>query len=350
MKAGKKRLTTAVALAAGVCIFAGAAFASYNTSNGYATYKKAVFAAAESDNYTISYKLNAYVDGKPIDGEYTEVIEKFSAAGDANLSRTSNAAGYKTKSYIQDNKMIDISPDGRATVYDMDRNEWKPEEFRTFNVLDSRDDGEKKVLRFAELLADTLIGDIKNNFVYVSGDRNTDKYEMKLSSVQIPELFNAGLAAAFGVNGIDTYETPEYNENDLYTVLGGDPTIDSVSCEFEVDNDGRLTYNLLSAQASGIGFDGNKHTAKLEIEIKMSDYGATVPDKVDLDSLKNVQWIDSENSVSYIKTTDNGPVAVMGDGSERPVELGKDGVIISIAGLDSFDTGVYEAQPDTEAE
>ena len=42
-----------------------------------------------------------------------------------------------------------------------------------------------------------MIGDLKNNIIYVSGDDNSSTYEMNLDAIQIPEVANAGLSAMF---------------------------------------------------------------------------------------------------------------------------------------------------------
>lgn len=56
------------------------------------------------------------------------------------------------------------------------------------------------MVNFVELIADTMIGDLKNNIIYVSGDDNSSTYEMNLDAIQIPEVANAGLSAMFSGN------------------------------------------------------------------------------------------------------------------------------------------------------
>ena len=44
------------------------------------------------------------------------------------------------------------------------------------------------MVNFVELIGDTMIGDLKNNIIYVSGDDNSSTYEMNLDAIQIPEV------------------------------------------------------------------------------------------------------------------------------------------------------------------
>ena len=227
MTTKKKRLTTAVALAAGICVFTGAAFASYNTANGYSAYKKGVINAISSTNYTLNAAQSFYVDGEKVPEMCAEYSEKFAADGDVQLHRRSTEPTYVTDMYIQDGYQVYIDNDGGAYIYD--NREVDAFNYRAMASFNPNDSASQKMIRFAELLADTLTGDIKNNFVYLSGDDNTDKYEMKLSSIQIPELFNAGLSMVFG--SAPELTNAEYDLTNPYTVLGDNPVIENVSCE-----------------------------------------------------------------------------------------------------------------------
>lgn len=322
MTAKKKKITTAAALAAGICIFTGAAFASYNTSNGYSVYKKGVINALSAENYTLNIKENMYVDGEKLTNS-EEITEQFAADGDVQLHRADISADSVYESYIQDGKKIVIY-DGETYIYDQRDISAFKNRAMGYNPKSSAD---QKMLRFLELLADTLTGDIKNNFVYLSGDENTDKYEMQLSSIQIPELFNAGLSALFSSAEVDAQG---YDEADPYTVLGEDPVIEAVSCEFEVDKQGRLAYNLLSIEASGVGTDSNQHTVRIEVEVNIYDYGTTSPDRVDIDSLDAKYYNDVNadfdyGDVEYIDTENH--VAVTSDGKEIAIVVSPDGSI-----------------------
>ena len=141
-----------------------------------------------------------------------------------------------------------------------------------------------KIIRFVELAGDTLVGDLKNNIVYVSGDDDSASYEINLDAIQIPELANAGLSAFFSTLAQNTY-----NQDDPYMILGTDPIVKSAFLHFTVDNEGRLT------EAKGnVTVSGNGHEAAVDLYLTMSDYGTTVPQRIDISSMPNVTIYDDQ--------------------------------------------------------
>ena len=149
------------------------------------------------------------------------------------------------------------------------------------------------MVNFVELIADTMIGDLKNNIIYVSGDDNSSTYEMNLDAIQIPEVANAGLSVMFNPTG------DAYDDSEPYNVLGTDPIVKNVSVKFTVDNEGRFTN--LNAEASMVGNDSNgeKHEATVNITLDMSDYGTTKPERVDISTLPNVEYSDNSRVDTY---------------------------------------------------
>lgn len=301
MTAKEKRMTALISLGAGICVFAGAAFANYTTSGGYSVYKKAIIGALGEENYTLNADVSLKIDGKEISSGNTK--EMFSEKGDANLYKESTSVYYdgtesSYKTYMQDNISIQIYDDGEAQVMDGERSKqrYNPKNGSSLNGgIDMDRETDQKMVRFVELLADTFMGDLKNNFVYVSGDDNSKKYELTLDGMQVPEFVNAGLSAAFS-----SMSNNEYNQDDPTLALGKDPVVRSASTIFTVDNEGRLLHNDLRAELIGKGRDGAEHSLVLDISINMSDYGTTTPPKADLENLKiSYQESKDANSVDY---------------------------------------------------
>ena len=157
-------------------------------------------------------------------------------------------------------------------------------------------------------MADTLVGDLKNNIVYVSGDDNSSTYEIKLEGIQIPELVNAGLSAMF--SSMNQYSS--YNEDDVFLKLGTDPVVKSASLTFTVDREGRLLDETGTFTLAGFGEDGASHEACVTETLKI-DYGTAKPEKIDISPLKNVDYhsAGADHSVSV----DEDGVAVDEDGN-----------------------------------
>lgn len=156
-----------------------------------------------------------------------------------------------------------------------------------------------KIVRFVELIGDTVVGDLKNNIVYVSGDDNSSTYEISLDAMQIPEFVNAGMSAMF--SSMKQYAD---ESDDPFMMFGTDPIVKNASLKFTVDKEGRLTDAAAAAAMSGEG-----HELGMEMSLKMSDYGTTQPQRLDVSTLPNVETYDysEENGMArtYSVSTDD---------------------------------------------
>lgn len=293
MKEAKKKTTMAVGMVLGVTMLTGAAFASYTTMGGYDVGKTAFKNLLENENYTENTEIKLSVDGAEI--AKMNIEELYDRYGDVKLNRkdvntvSGDYANYigstDNEQYVQDNNVIYIntsqSGEKSSVVYDNKVVQGRG----AFDILGDSDEKDKessgKIIRFAELLCDTLVGDLKNNIVYVSGDDNLSTYEINLDAVQIPELANAGLSAIFSsMSGFDT--------EDPFMLLGSEPIVKSASLRFSVDSQNRLTDGKFNITLSGSDSAGQNHEAAVDVALTMSDYGTTVPNRVDISTLPNL--------------------------------------------------------------
>lgn len=300
MNRKSKKITAVIGIVTGAVILAGAAFASYNTSNGYDVGKLAAKALMNNENYTAEMTANLIYDGQEV--ENTSFKEKYDRDGDVMLNSekylTGNINADSVKTYVQDGKeiMIYTYENGvESTVYENGSNLYGSGgifDIHRGSTADERKT-EEKIIRFVELVGDTLVGDLKNNIVYVGGDDNSATYEMNLSSVQIPEFVNAGLSALFS-----EFSMEDYDPDDFTTGLAEDPFISSVTLKFTVDNQGRLLDGRFSGTLTGKDKNGQSHNAEGVMTLKMSDYGTTVPERIDMQTLpKNTTYVD--DSMGY---------------------------------------------------
>ena len=308
MKAKNKKITMAIGMAVGATMLAGAAFAGYNTSNGYEVGKTAMKGLLNNENYTANTEFKMSIDGVEI--AKSTMTELYDRNGDVSMNRTEISTSDTSyidnnteyKAYSQDGSYISTYySDGEAhtSIYKGDTNMG----IGAFDELNEMNDGDKetasKVVRFVELACDTFVGDLKNNVVYVSGDDDSATYEISLDAIQIPELVNAGLSAMFS-------SMNQYDNEDPYMVLGTDPIVKSAYLKFTVDNEGRLTDG-----ATNITMSGNGHEAAVDVTLIMSDYGTTVPQRVDISTLPNVETYDmTADTASNRYVSENGEVAV----------------------------------------
>ena len=256
----------------------------------------------KNENYTANMTTKISLDGNEISSDTLK--ELYDRNGDVKINKENKVSSYDYNSeyreWVQDDTNIISSThydDEKRTLVEENASEYLNlfGEFDKFYTEDANEDKRnQKMVNFVELIADTMIGDLKNNIIYVSGDDNSSTYEMNLDAIQIPEVANAGLSAMFSENIADSDD-----DSDPYTLLGTDPIVKNVSVKFTVDNEGRFTN--LNAEASMVGNDSNgeKHEATVNITLDMSDYGTTKPERVDISTLPNVEYSDNSGVDTY---------------------------------------------------
>ncbi len=284
----KKRMTLAVSLVVGIVTLSSAVLANFANSNGYTVYKNAIKDLLTEENYTLNLKATLAVDGQEIGtAEMKELVDK---KGDVkhNMFTSSREAGSeesKSATYYQDGMQIYYDEENGA--YAMDEPNPYPEKgyildmgqfAKTVNGQEDTQTAEK-MIHFVELLSDMVVGDLKNNFVYVSDDGNRYNYAINLDSFQIPELYNAGLSAMFSATYTDNggYD----HSQDPLVQLGTDPVVKNASCAVSVDDQGRILENNID-----IALEGNGHSISVKIDGTVGEYGTTQPERLELSSVK----------------------------------------------------------------
>ena len=300
MKTMKKRTAAAVAMVVGVTVLAGAAFANYSTSNGYEVGKTAIKGLLDNENYTANVTFSYDVDGENI--AKTETTEMYDRAS-KTMSRKEISSDYygmeqQYNIWINENERIIYtkSVDGTGNEDEFSEGYTSYGFYGNFDMMGNADENEKetnqKIVRFVELLGDTLVGDLKNNVVMTASDDNSTTYEINLDAIQIPELVNAGLSAMFS-----SANTATYSSNDPMMKLGTEPVAKSASLKFTVDNEGRF----LDGVATGV-MAGEGHEATVSMSLSMSDYGITVPETVDPSTLPNYERYEPAEETVEIET------------------------------------------------
>lgn len=291
MTGKKRKLIAMISLVTGICIFTVAAVANLATASGYEVYKNALFGLMNGvDNYTLRVEAVEYFDN--VEDDRFVRYEMYSATGDANLysedmyyNNGRLDADERNICYMQDGIEINVSIDEKGEefvrVYDDTENDmiyYFPDRASAFgDGVGLEDEESQKIIRFMELLADTLVGDLKNNFVYVAGDENSKKYAITLDGMQVPELVNAGLSLSAS--------TAYLADDDPMLLLGKEPVVRYGTLVFSVDDEGRLTQNDFYLELVGLDEKGKEHTAVLKLSLEISDYGTTVPKRADLDNM-----------------------------------------------------------------
>ncbi len=318
-----KKTTALISVVTGSVILATAAFANYAASNGYDVYKSALKDFVKERNYTQEMSVRLTFDGEElydVESLYEEVDLDSNAVykketGDIiegtdqrRVSETSTRDGEEIEMYnfsrIESGEYV-LKPN--VYINDLDYRD----AYGCFTVTAADNDAETvdKAIRFAELAADMVVGDLKNNFIYMRDTDNGHEYSIELDSFQIPEIINAGMSligsgykdnAEVIING----ESSSYRSDDPFYRMYEDMSVKSGKCRVVVDDQGRLRENDITVELSGKDSSGTQHTLAMEFAISVSKYGETVPKTVDISGCKDVTRASEINNglIEEIKT------------------------------------------------
>lgn len=326
-----KKRNVMISFVVGVVMLSTAAFANYSNANGYTVYKEALKKLVKEENYTMNAKMSILFDSTPM---YTStVVEKYDKNGDVKLNQTTKDTsfaidhestygnyyqdGMNIRSYKSDENNDSSGESGKTYHVDDVNKDNNP--YRTFNIGYDNDDENKeridKMVFFAEKVADMVVGDLKNNFIYLSDENGVYNYTMQLDTFQIPEIVGAGLDVAFSnirQQSRNIADMDEDREEYYLLQLGDSPEVEGANCRVSVDEEGRIVSNKLDATLLGKDENGKPHRLKVEIELNMSEYGTTIPERLDLDKLPNVRYYsESDKNEAEITKDVTGVITVV---------------------------------------
>lgn len=181
-----KRLVRALAFGLiGVLLLSVSAFAAYGSTSGYGKYKEAVKTlVTDTDNVTCNVSAVLKYDGKVMSEYTTEGKMDGKNVYSHEISKTNGENDYESYS---------TTIKGMTTSYNVADPGYDQYESDYSNSLFFGDES-AKIVNFGELLADTVLGDLKNNVVLVSSENGVSNYKLELSAEQIPAVVNAGIA------------------------------------------------------------------------------------------------------------------------------------------------------------
>ncbi len=294
MKKSKKRAL--ISLILGGAVFCSAAVATLANSNGYGIYKNALKNLLMSRNHTMVIKAYDYFDGE----KKNEVVttEKVNLDGDAKLHRVENTDDMTYEEYFQDGHSITKHTWKGANSEKYEEDPYLIDDYisdQTPQTMASRftgtayydDKTSEKFVRFMEIAADLVTGDLKNNFIYEGEQDNIHTYSITLDSFQIPEIISSGIDLITSLNN-SSYDVEDLKERVEYNYTGylyQDIVIDNLSAVVKVDDDGNIRDNNVTINVSGNDWDGNAHTWELHLDLSCCDYGTTQVDRLDTESL-----------------------------------------------------------------
>jgi len=284
-----------IAGATGVCMLSAAAFANYSTSNGYDVLKKSILATKDYNNATVSLVMSAAHN----DREFTRAEALYEVDGPNHMSSSKSDVTYDT-ALIAD-RSAGSEPDGSGFITDSSLNitdgtkyyykssdTKKGDYLFMHNYADSygalneetglwgisKDDSNEadKVIRFVELLTDTVVGDLKNSVICTESDDEHTTYSMTLNGVQIPEVINAGANLMYTILMDEVIGV-----NKDVIDIGEDGSLSDVDMTFTVNKDNSFSNGTITAVLTGDTGD----TITLTLDLAISDIGTTAVKKAE---------------------------------------------------------------------
>ena len=279
----KKIIATGLSIAIGSTMLITTAFANTTSTSGYDAYKSAIKKTLTAKNFTESATITLKDNGNVIaSGDNTAKLGIDNKT--ASVSATINAGGQTNtiESYKQDGKSIFKSSD--SPVYNV-MNEGQ----RKNNITQQEGINATK-LKDGEMLLDALVGNLQN---YVTLDNKTDgtkDVSVQLSDSQLPAVVNA--AASIVVKNAANGEDRIHQENGetalAKNVLQSMPKlvdnirVDNVSMQAQIDKDNNIVNQVIDVTVSGKDANGTDHTITADINMNLSQFNNTTPDKIDL--------------------------------------------------------------------
>lgn len=187
----KRKVT--ICLLAGVLVLAVSAGAAFDSINGYAALKEGVKKLAlQTNNVTLEGSYGVRADGMDLRG----VTVKAAADGE----------NYTEYSKVQSGTEVYESWRSQYNDYQIYYNnemkaqkryqgwEFSPAARQNLMSINTDEELAQRLIAFAELAADTAMGDLKNTFVSLGKEDGVTRYQVDISASQVPAVVNAGLS------------------------------------------------------------------------------------------------------------------------------------------------------------
>lgn len=187
----KKRMSRGLIVGlAAVLLLSVSVFAAYGSTSGYGKYKDAVNdLLLNQKNVSLNFQYDVTYDGEKIGSEKAEYKVDGKNHSSHDISELNDEEAWYS---VINGKEISFSgSDEQYYEY--------PSEDSYAGLLDMSGYNEQ-ALKFANLLADSLVGDLKNNVVLVSEENGISGYELDVTGEQLPAVIAAGLDMMIAVS------------------------------------------------------------------------------------------------------------------------------------------------------
>jgi len=268
----KKIKTIMVTALTGCMLLSVTVVASANGDSGYETYKSAAKNIASTDNATFSTSFEVKDNGNiNTSGTSVEKLEN---------SNSSSITNIKIGDVTKETETSRI--DGKSIVKDGENYYSRDNTSKAKNVrMEKKFDASSSRAKLGEMVLDTLVGDVKNQFV-VDGDT----ISVNLEGAQIPELAKLAISAAVEEgNNKKANNKGEAGKDGLKDALNSIPNlknvdIKSLSMTAKVEGS-TLTDNSFKIVVIGDDESGVSHEIEVSVDATISAVNSTKADSID---------------------------------------------------------------------
>jgi hypothetical protein len=280
----KKIKTIVITAVTGCMLLSVTVVASANGASGYQTYKDAMKNIVVAQNATISTTFSVKDNGNTtISGTGVEKLE-----GTNNSSDTKITIGSTTKD------VETSSVNGQTIVKDGENYYSRAgnDKMRNANMEKKFDESSSKT-KLGEMVLDTLVGDVKNQFV-VDGDT----ISVKLEGAQIPELAKLAISAAVeeknSKKANDKVDTGKDGMKEAFNTIPNLKNVDIKSLSMTAKVDGNnLTDNAFKIVITGEDESGVAHEFEVSSDFVITNVNSTKADSIDITG-KQIQTVQNK--------------------------------------------------------
>jgi hypothetical protein len=281
----KKGLKTKVGAAVAGCLLLAFSIAAFATSgSGYESYKDAVKSTILVENATVNAQFEVKDNGSVIlSGDSIDKLDTGNMSSKTNVTVDGVSKTYESSNGSGKHIMI---ADGKYYAVNMGDRKCPMDKDGKFSASSSE-------VKLAEMITDTLVGDVKNQFV-----KDGQTISVNLAGAQIPELAKLALSAAIE----DNHHRGDFKGGDkigldgrMESVMDKMPklsNIDIKSIAMTATVDGNtLKDNKFTVTLTGQDANSVSHEFEIMLSAKISNVGNTKIDTIDTTG-KEVNTID----------------------------------------------------------
>lgn len=279
MKKGRLR-TMAISAIAGGLLLSCSVVALATTGSGYESYKDAVKATMLTKNATVSAQFEVKDNGAIIlSGNSIDKLDDANSSSKTNLTVAGKTKVFAT-SAVDGNCIAKVEDKYYSASGDMERGRRD----ERANLSES-----SSTVKLAEVVVDTLVGDVKNQFV-----QDGQTISVNLKGAQIPQLARLAISAV-AENSDRMGHGNNQKDADMKSMMAAIPkltNIDVKSIAMTATVDGTtLKDNKVTIVITGQDAQAVSHELNITLNGDISNVGNTTVDTIDTTG-KQVQTID----------------------------------------------------------